>query len=272
MNGSMTLRLADIRHLLIDLDGVVYVGSTPLPGARELVAWLRDRGITFRLVSNNATLTPHQYIQKLSAMGIEVAEEEVFTSALATALYLHKQRGIQTAYVIGEDGLLEALASAGVIREEEHPDWVVVGLDRRLTYEKLVAASLAIRAGARFVGTNPDRSLPTERGLVPGAGAILAALQTATGVNPMIIGKPEPLMLELATAQLGGTVSDTAMLGDRLDTDIEGGRAAGLRTILVLTGVSTRDDLANSSVQPSLVVNNLEELMRSWALEGAQHE
>jgi 4-nitrophenyl phosphatase len=140
----------------------------------------------------------------------------------------------------------------------------VAGLDRTLTYEKLAAAALAIRAGARFIGTNPDTSLPTEHGLLPGAGAIQAAIQAATGVAPTVIGKPQPLMLELAMHALGGSSVDTAMLGDRLDTDIQGAVAAGLRSILVLTGVSTREELAAGPLRPDLVVESLPELMARW--------
>jgi 4-nitrophenyl phosphatase len=261
----VSLAGADIRHLLIDLDGVLYVGTTALPGASEFIGWLRGRGIAFRLVTNNATLTPAGYVRKLGAMGIDVGEDEVFTSALATALYLRKQRGMQSAYVIGEEGLLEALHGAQVQLEVDHPDWVIVGLDRKLTYDKLAKAALALQRGARFLGTNPDRSLPTEGGLVPGAGAIQAALTAATGIQPTMIGKPEPLMLELAMSQLGGNLRDTAMLGDRLDTDIQGAVALGIPSILVLTGVSSRADIEASPSKPTDVVENLAALMQQWA-------
>lgn len=254
-----------IRHLLVDLDGVLYRGTTAIPGAPPFISWLRAQGIDFRLVTNNATLTPGQYASKVAGMGIEVSEDEIFTSALATALYLLEQRqNGQTAYAIGEDGLMDALRRANVRIVTERPDWVVVGLDRHVTYEKLAIAALALEAGARFVGTNPDTSLPTERGLAPGAGAILAALTATTGVEPIVIGKPQPLMLRLAMEQLGGTVHDTAMIGDRLDTDIQGANALGLSSVLVLTGVSTRAELAVSIADPTIVVENLEELTRRW--------
>jgi 4-nitrophenyl phosphatase len=261
----VTVPFRRIRHLLVDLDGVLYRGPAPLPDAQRFMSWLRARNVSFRLVTNNATLTPVQYVEKLAGMGIEVRAEDIFTSALATALYLddHGTDG-RRAFVIGEDGLLEALRAVDVEPVDIDPQWVVVGLDRRLTYQKLATAALALESGARFVGTNPDTSYPTESGLVPGAGAILAALRVTTGVEPVIIGKPQPLMLELATRQLGGTKRDTAMLGDRLDTDIAGAAAAGMPSILVLTGVSTRSDLSTSPDQPSLVVNTLGELMSVW--------
>ncbi|PZS06541.1 MAG: haloacid dehalogenase [Chloroflexi bacterium] len=262
----MAFPFPQIRRLLIDLDGVMYRGNVALPHAHDFVHWLRERDIQYRLVTNNATLTPVQYVEKLRKMGIDVGEDEFFTSALATALYLREQgaRG-QAAFVIGEDGLVEALHEIGVRIHEGEVDWVVVGLDRHLTYDKLAGAALKIGAGARFVGTNPDRSFPSERGLVPGAGALLAALSATTGIEPMVIGKPEPLMLQLAMISLGSTIDDTAMLGDRLDTDIQGAGALHMPSILTLTGVSTKADLERSRIQPTLVVEDLSQLMREWS-------
>ncbi len=266
----MSFVLREVRHLLVDLDGVLFVGTTALPGAADFIAWLRQRGIAFRLVTNNATLTPRGYVDKLRVMGIEVEEDEVFTSALATALYLRKQRGTQSAYVIGEEGLFEALRGASVMLESEHPDWVVVGLDRKLTYDKLATGALALQRGARFLGTNPDLSLPADAGLLPGAGAIQATLTATTGIRPTVIGKPEPLMLELAMSQLGGDLSNTAMLGDRLDTDIQGAKALGIPSILVLTGVSSRRDIEQSKATPTLVVEDLAELIEVWTEDGTR--
>lgn len=262
----MALKIADIKHLLIDLDGVLYRGDHALDGAVDFVSWLRAEEITFRLVTNNATLTPEQYVKKLDGLGIRVGEDEVFTSALATAEYL-KSEGAesQTAYVIGEEGLLSALDEARIRIGGEAPDWVIVGLDRKLTYEKLTQAALAIESGARFLATNPDTSLPTEQGLLPGAGAIQAALTATTGVVPLVIGKPQPLLLKLAMKQLGGTVEDTAMLGDRLDTDIQGANGLQMPSILVLTGVSKRGDIGQEPGEPDLIVENLPELTGIWS-------
>lgn len=269
----MLFPFARIRHLLIDLDGVLYRGNTPLPAAADFIAWLRKRGISYRLVTNNATLTQAQYVKKLAAMHIEAAPDDVFTSALATSLYLRREsQPGDTAYVIGEDGLLEGVASAGLVVSAEQPDFVVVGLDRFVTYEKIALACLAIRGGARFIGTNPDTSFPSERGLLPGAGAIQASLEAATGVRPTVIGKPEPLMLQLAMEHLGGTPTDTVMLGDRLDTDIMGAHAAGVQSILVLTGVSTRAEAAASEQPPALVVEDLIELMKCWSPDARQED
>ena len=262
----MTFPFHHIRHLLVDLDGVLYRGDTALEGAQSFISFLHRKDIAVRLVTNNATLTPAQYVAKLEDMHIDAHEDEIFTSALATCLYLEdqSQRG-KTAFVIGEDGLVDAMQRANIRPAKDRPDWVIVGLDRQVTYEKLSIAALAIQAGARFLGTNPDRSLPTEQGLVPGAGAILAALVATTGVEPIVVGKPEPLMLELAMKQLGGSVRDTAILGDRLDTDIQAANALGMPSILVLTGVSTRADLEKGSIKPSLVARDLPELITIWS-------
>jgi 4-nitrophenyl phosphatase len=256
---------AQIEHLLIDIDGVLYRGRDAVPTAIPFIPWLRQKGISFRLVTNNATLTPASYESKLAGMGIKVREEEIFTSSLATAMYLDRQgaRG-QSAFVVGEDGVTTALSGLDMKFTAENPRWVIVGLDRTLTYEKLALASLALQRGARFVGTNPDTSFPDERGLVPGAGAIQALLTATTGIHPTVIGKPHPLMLSLAMEAMEGTAVNTAMLGDRLDTDIQGANALQMPSILVLTGVSRREEIDPSGISPTLVVDTLEELVRIW--------
>jgi 4-nitrophenyl phosphatase len=254
------------RALLIDLDGVLYRGATALPGAEQFIQFLRASNIAFRLITNNATLTPAQYVAKLAGMGITVELGELFTSALATGLYLQRQGASgDTVLIIGEDGIREALENIGMQITDDHPKWVVVGLDRHVTYDKLATAALAVERGARFVGTNPDLSFPTERGLVPGAGALQAVISATTGVEPTVIGKPQPLMFDLAMEQLGASRETTAMLGDRLDTDIDGAHAVGLSTIMVLTGVSTRADLDHRAVQPTLVIDTLPALVDRWS-------
>jgi len=216
-------------HLLIDLNGVLYRGNAPLEHAAAFVAWLRQHDIAFRLVTNNATLTPAQYVAKLEKMRIADDEQEVFTSSLATALYLErKQAAGQRAFIIGEDGLVNALRAIGIESVEDDAQWVVVGLDRHVTYDRFARAALALQSGATFVGTNPDLSYPSETGVLPGAGALQAVLTATTGIRPVVIGKPEPLMLQLALESLGSTTENTAMLGDRLDTDILGAHALQL--------------------------------------------
>ena len=254
-------RLDFVDCVLIDMDGVLYTGTDVLPGARELFEKLHLRGLKYSLVTNNATLTPAQYVEKLAGMGIQVPESTVFTSSLATSLYLRQiEPEGAPVYVIGESGLREALAGAGFWIDENRPKYVCVGLDRHLTYERLAAATLAIRAGAGFIATNPDTTLPTERGIVPGVGSILAALVAATGVHPRVIGKPEPDMFNICVDLPGVSKERTLVIGDRLETDIAAGANAGLFTTLVLTGISTLGEVADSPYQPDLIVDNLAEL------------
>ena len=255
-------KLDCVECALIDMDGVIYVGTEVLPGARELFHQLHVRGLKYSLVTNNATLTPAQYVEKLAGMGIQVPESTVFTSAMATSLYLKKiaPEGAPV-YIIGESGLSRALIDAGFWVDEEHPRYVCVGLDRQLTYESLAVATLAIRAGAGFIATNPDTTLPTERGVVPGVGSILAALVAATGVRPRVIGKPEPDMFEMCVNRHRVSKERTVVIGDRLETDIAAGARAGLFTTLVLTGISRLDEVADSPYQPSLIVEDLSQFI-----------
>jgi 4-nitrophenyl phosphatase len=260
-------RLDRFRHLIIDMDGVLWRGQRPVAGLPELFDWLRGRDVRFVLATNNSSQTVSHYVAQLERFGVTVAPEEIITSAQATADYLSERaRADASVYMIGGEGLQEALGDAGfrLLEGDGTSDYVVVGWDRRLTFEKLAQATLQIRAGAEFVGTNPDRTWPSERGLVPGAGAILAALEAASDVQPTIIGKPYPTMFEIAMKRMGATAASTAMLGDRLDTDIQGGHNAGIATILVLTGVTTPEDLRTGGVQPDLVFDDIAALTRVW--------
>jgi len=251
-------RFVPPRGFLVDLDGVVYHGDRVIPGAPPFFRFLRARGIPFLLTTNNSTLLPSQYVEKVARMDIEVAESEVLASADATASYLQQQgpRGARV-YVIGESGLKSAIEAAGLVLAESDVQYVVVGLDRDLTYAKLTTAVRLLRAGAAFVGPNPDTTLPTDDGIIPGAGSFQALLTAATGARPLIIGKPEPTMLVIGSERLGLAPSDTGIIGDRLDTDIVGGFRAGLKTLLVLTGVSTRDEAAQAEIQPDWIFEDL---------------
>lgn len=257
--------LNDLHNLIIDMDGVLWQGSQPLPGLIPFFEFLRRRGIQFILATNNASQTPEQYLAKLAGMGVTVARSEILTSAQATAQHLAgvAPKGA-SVYTIGEAGVTQALTEQGFTLTTGSAPYVVVGMDRGLSWEKLAQATLNIRAGATFIGTNPDRTLPTERGLTHGNGAVLAALQTATDVAPFIVGKPEPLMYQQAMARLGGTPANTAGLGDRLDTDILGAVRAGIKSILVLSGVSTRGQLAELNYQPDWVFDGIKDLTTQW--------
>ena len=257
--------LRQISNLIVDMDGVLYRGQESLPGAREFLTYLVEERVPFILATNNSTLTPGQYVAKLTGMGMDVTEDRILTSGQASALHIARVAPAGTkVYAIGEDGLLSALREQGFELAERDVQYVVVGLDRQLTWHKLRVAALAIRAGAAFLGTNPDTTLPTEEGLVPGNGANLAALEAATGVAPQIIGKPQPTLLQLAMDKMGVAQDGTAIIGDRLETDILGGQNAGITTVLVLSGIATRAELEDSPHRPDLVFEGLDQFHRVW--------
>lgn len=252
-----------LRTLLLDMDGVLYRGKMVLPAVADLIAHCQQHDLPFATITNNATRTRQQYEEKLAGMGLAIRGEQVFTSAIITNTWLrqHYPRGT-TVYAIGMRGLLDELFGDGYfVPTEEQPQLVVQGADFDLTYERLRLGCLAIRSGATYIATNPDRTFPAEDGLVPGAGAITAALVAATDVQPQVLGKPQPAMFQTALAMLGGEPASTLVIGDRLDTDIAGAQAAGIPSALVLTGVTTRAELEASSVQPDLVLNDLTELL-----------
>jgi 4-nitrophenyl phosphatase len=266
----MNNTLGNIKHLLIDMDGVLWRGANPMPGLNDFFDFLRQRQIGLTLATNNASNTSEHYANILAGHGVQVSQDEIITSGQTTGDYLAERAAPGTAiYVIGGDGLLHTLAQRGfrLLESGAEPgsaEYVVVSWDRQLTYDKLAQATLHIRAGARFIGTNPDRTWPGERGLLPGAGAIIAAVQAATSVEPTFIGKPAPLMLQLAMSRMGASAASSAMLGDRLETDILGGQNAGVRTILVLSGVTGPDELAASPIQPDLIFDDIAALTRAW--------
>ncbi len=258
--------LHGVRALIIDLDGVLWLGETPLPGLHEFFSLLHERRLPYVLASNNATATPASVHAKLQRMGVEASPRRILTSADATAAYLRQRLDPSSGVlVVGEKGLRKALAAAGFILRN-HADGVsavVVGLDRQATYNSLKEAAFALRQGALFVGTNPDVTYPTERGLAPGAGALIALLQAVSGVCPVIIGKPEPHLFQHALERLGVDAQHAAVVGDRLETDILGGQRAGLRTALLLTGVATESTLAESPIHPTWVFAGLPELTQA---------
>jgi 4-nitrophenyl phosphatase len=257
------LDLRDVRAFLLDLDGVLYRGETALPGARELLELLRVRGIPHLFLTNNSSRTPVQYADKLGRMGIRATPDRILTSAIVAVADLQRHAAPHDrVLMLGGAGLREALALSTL---ELATDWrqatiVLVGLDVGITYGKLAQAALAIGRGARFVGTNGDRSFPTERGLEPGAGALLAALEATTGVAPRTFGKPEPEMFEEALRRLGVPPDCTAMVGDRWDTDIAGAARCGIVTIAVTTGVCRDEELRGAEPPPDHILPSVAEL------------
>ncbi|NLX43746.1 MAG: HAD-IIA family hydrolase [Chloroflexi bacterium] len=247
------------------MDGVLYRGLTALPGAAEFIAFLQERGLGYLLVTNNSTLTPEQFSTRLARMGMSVDPEHIYPSSVATANYLaaHAPRGTRV-FVVGEQALVDALQARGFVMGGRESQYVVAGWDKTLTYDKLVTATLAIRDGATFIGTNPDKTYPLEHDIVPGAGSIQAAITAATDVEPLVIGKPGTPALLGALELLGAAQKDTAILGDRLDTDILGGARAGIHTIMVLTGISTEAEALASDTPPELIYADLPALLTDW--------
>lgn len=262
----MSIDYSQIKGVLFDMDGVIYRNSLALPGAVELLAWLEACGLPYVCITNNASQLPGQYTARLRSMGILVPPERILTSALVANSYLRSITPQGTpVYAVGMDGLQQLLFGDGYfVREEENPQFVVVGADFEVTYAKLRTACFAIRKGARFIGTNPDVTFPTEQGLAPGVGALLAALQACTGVAPFILGKPQPTIFQSGMQLLGTTPADTLMVGDSVLTDVPGAKALGLPVAFVLSGVSSAEDLAASPVQPDAVYANLAELFAAW--------
>lgn len=269
LSGAILLeRLRTAKAWIFDMDGVMYRGTDPLPGVAALFEEIVARGGDYMLATNNSMSTPESYVKKLAGMDIHVPARAILTSALATRDYLGEQFPSGSGFfVIGMPALSEQLFADGVFHavgaSEGDPKGVIVGLDKLFTYDKLATVNALIRGGARFIATNADATLPTESGLIPGCGALIAAIQTATGVTPVIIGKPEPLMLQMALHRMGISPSEAVMIGDRLDTDIIAGHRAGMLTVLVLTGVSTREEISTAPVRPDLVFSDLNALLET---------
>jgi 4-nitrophenyl phosphatase len=266
--GQPKLDLTQIRGLVCDMDGVLWRGATPLPGLARFFALIERLALPHVLVTNNSSNTPADYVTKLAGMGITTTTEHVLNSAIAAARYVADTHPGAHVYAIGGSGLGHALISHGLTLSEaddtEAADVVVVGWDRQLTWRKLATATRLILNGATFVGTNPDLTYPLEDSLAPGNGAQIAALEAATGVAPVIAGKPARLLYQQAMQRMQTTPETTLVIGDRLDTDILGGIRLGMPTALVLTGIAQPDDLHTSPIQPTVVAEDLPDLIRAW--------
>lgn len=260
--------LSHFRYLITDMDGVLWRGREPMPGLVEFFQFLRQHGIRFVCATNNASTPPERLAERLQGWGADVQPDEIVTSSIATADYLatilpHGAR----LYVIGMEGLRAALEHRGFVLAEEDVAAVVVGIDWNVTYNHFKRAALNIRAGAKFIGTNGDRTFPNPEGIVPGNGALLALIETATDVKPFVIGKPSPTLYQMALKRLGAVKEQTLVLGDRMETDILGAVLLGLKSALVLSGVTTREQLAASDYQPDWVFDDIADLNRQWDAE-----
>ena len=245
---------------LMDMDGVLVQGSQPIPGADEFIGRLRAASKPFLILTNNSLYTPRDLKARLATQGLHVSEHELFTSAMATAQFLHRQAPGGSAYVIGEAGLTTALHDVGFILSDTAPDYVVLGEMLSYSFTRLTQAIRLIRAGARFIATNPDPIGPGDGGIVPATGAVAALVYEATGMRPYYVGKPNPLMIRSALRALGGHSETSVMIGDRMDTDIIAGAEAGMETTLVLTGVTTREMVARFPYRPTRIVESVAEI------------
>jgi len=257
------LDLSTIEAVLLDMDGVMWRGSEILPGVPDFFLFLRARGIPYGMASNNSTKTAAEYVARLQSLGVPIEADHVITSSRVTVDELQRAYPAGTPiFVVGSESLSKLLTGCGYVIDPDNAQVVIAGLDVTFTYGKLQIAGRRIMAGAEFIGTNGDRTIPTPDGLGPGAGSILAAIQAMTGRAPRLMGKPEPAMFHSAVKHLGAVPERTLMIGDRLDTDILGAQNAGLKTALVLTGVNSVADIG--AIRPDAVYDDLSALHRAW--------
>lgn len=253
--------LLDMAGLISDMDGVIYHGNHLLPGAKAYVEWLSSNGKQFLFLTNSSGKSPRELSEKLHRLGLEVDASHFYTSAMATAAFLASQCPGGSCFVIGEPGLTNSLYDAGFSLNDVSPDYVVVGESSSYTYETLKKAVTLVLKGARLIGTNPDLTGPAEEGLIPATGALIAPIELASGRRAYFTGKPNPLMMRMAMQTLGCRREDTVIVGDRMDTDVVAGMEAGIQTVLVLSGVTSRDDLDRFPYRPHHVYPSVAELV-----------
>jgi NagD protein len=248
------------KSYLIDMDGVLVAGSTPIPGADLFIRRLYESQLEFLVLTNNPLYTPRDLSHRLKIIGLDIPAERIFTSSMATGRFLQAQRDGGTVFVIGESGLTSAIHEAGYVITDHSPDYVVLGETHAYNLEQVTKAIRLVAAGAHFIATNPDPSGLTESGLAPACGAMAALIEAASGRSPFFIGKPNPLMMRTALNFLGVHSEDAIMVGDRMDTDIIAGVQSGLDTILVLSGVTSREDVLRFPYQPTLIVDSVRDI------------
>jgi NagD protein len=253
--------LSPIESWLIDMDGVLVREEHPIPGADRFLERLRERGVPFLVLTNNSMYTPRDLAVRLRRNGLEVPEEAIWTSALATANLLESQRPGGSAFVIGEAGLTTALHGVGYTLTDKDPDYVVLGETRTYSFLRITLAIRLVLGGARFIATNPDPTGPAPEGPLPATGSVAALISRATGIAPYFVGKPNPLMMRYALNAIGAHSETTAMIGDRMDTDVVAGLEAGMYTVLVLTGSTIRDDVDRYPYRPSRIVESVADLL-----------
>ncbi len=248
------------RGFICDMDGVIYHGSRLLEGSKGFVDWLKSEGKQFLFLTNSSARSPRELHQKLMHMGIEVGEDHFITSGMATAHFIASQYPGGRVFAIGDSGLYQALYEAGLSIDENQPDYVVVGETRSYSYEKIETAILLVLAGAKLIGTNPDLTGPTERGIGPACRALIAPIEMATGRQAYFIGKPNPLIMRHARTMLGCERHETVIIGDRMDTDIVAGIESGIDTVLVLSGITKETDLDRYPYKPHYILKDVSEI------------
>ena len=250
------------RGFICDMDGVIYHGNRVLPGVAEFIAWLHEEKKEYLFLTNNSGYTPRELQQKLHRLGLEVDESHFYTSALATAAFLKEQAPGCSVFAIGEAGLLNALYDAGLTMNDVNPDYVVVGEGRNYSLDTLTKATNLVLKGARLIGANSDVSGPIENGIAPACRALIAPIEMATGTQAYFCGKPNPLMMRTGLRLLNCHSGDAVMVGDRMDTDVISGMESGMSTVLVLSGVSTRETLKTYAYRPTAVLNGVGDIVR----------
>lgn len=251
------MEMKKYKGYLVDLDGTMYKGAQKIRGASEFVEHLKSKNVPFMFLTNNSSKTVEQISEKLNDLGVKAKPDQVYTSSLATAEYIKSEQEDARVFVIGEEGLLHAIKHEGLELVEDYADYVVIGIDRDINYEKLAKACLQVRAGATLISTNGDIAIPTERGMMPGNGALTSVISVSTGVEPIFVGKPEPLIMKRALKRLGFAETEVLMVGDNYNTDIMAGMKAGVDTLMVETGLSTFNEIKDLEHQPTYKCNDL---------------
>lgn len=261
MNNSTTINFNEKTGFICDMDGVIYHGNQILPGVAEFIQWLHDEKKEYLFLTNNSGYTPRELNQKLARMGLDVPEEHFYTSALATAAFLKEQAPGCSVFAIGEAGLLNALYDAGITMNDVNPDYVVVGEGRSYSLDTLTKATNLVLSGAKLIGANSDVSGPIENGIAPACRALVAPIEMATGTLAYFCGKPNPLMMRTGLRLLNCHSGDAVMVGDRMDTDVISGLESGMSTVLVLSGVSTLENLKTYAYRPSIVLDGVGDIV-----------
>ena len=255
-------RILDKKGFICDMDGVIYHGNKILPGVKDFVNWMIESNKKFVFLTNSPERTPHELSMKLERMGLSVSADHFYTSAMATAEFLYSQAPGCTAYVIGEAALSKALYDREIYMNDVNPDYVVVGETRTYSFEKIEKAIALVNKGAKLIGTNPDTTGPTEQGVMPATGALVAPIEIATGKKAYFVGKPNPVMLRHGLRLLGCHSEDIAFIGDRMDTDIIAGIESNVDTVLVLSGVTAREDIGNFPYRPKYVLDGVGDILK----------